>query len=193
MTRAGTRARAAEWSARKMAKQTVSINRAPVLTLWGAVVAARMGYDWQEALSFGRAVAGLNAQAKGRRLGILGERKGLEMGKAPKKVGLGEEFWVEVVGRPVPAKRTEEGVRAVVRDKPIDPAKADRYLRGKFGDDFDAVREAMTQLAESFDPEALAEVAYELYEKFRPTVASGKRGWGQKGELDLDLIRSLAQ
>ncbi len=176
-----------------MAKQTVSINRAPVLTLWGAVVAARMGYDWQEALSFGRAVAGLNAQAKGRRLGILGERKGLEMGKAPKKVGLGEEFWVEVVGRPVPAKRTEEGVRAVVRDKPIDPAKADRYLRGKFGDDFDAVREAMTQLAESFDPEALAEVAYELYEKFRPTVAAGKRGWGQKGELDLDLIRSLAQ
>ena len=32
-----------------------------------------------------------------------------------------------------------------------------------------------------------------LYEKFRPTVARGQRGWGQKGELDLDVIRSLGR
>jgi len=174
-----------------MAKRTVTINRAPVLTLWGAVVAERMGYDWQEALSLGRAVAGLNAQAKGRRLGIFGEPKGPEVGKPPKKVGLGEEFWLEIVGRPVPAKRTEDGVRAVVREEPIDPAKADRYLKSKFGDDLEAVKQAMTELAASLTPEALAESAYELYETFRPTVSAGKKGWGQKGKLSLDLIRSL--
>jgi hypothetical protein len=175
-----------------MAAKTVKINRAPVLTLWGAVVAQRMGYGWEEALSLGRAVAGLNAQSKGRRLGVFGEPKKPERGGPPKKVGLGEEFWVEVVGRPVPAKRTEDGVRAVVRDKPVDPAKAERYLSGKFGDDLDAVRDAMADLAKSYTPKELAEVAYELYEKFRPKIDPGQKGWGQKGDLDLGLIRSLS-
>jgi hypothetical protein len=50
---------------------TISINRAPVLTLWAAVVAQRLGFRWDESLSLGRALAGLNAQSKGRRLGIF--------------------------------------------------------------------------------------------------------------------------
>ncbi len=32
----------------------MNINRAPVLTLWVAVVAERQGYSWEEALTFGR-------------------------------------------------------------------------------------------------------------------------------------------
>ena len=54
-----------------MSKDTVLINRAPVLTLWAAVVAERLGFNPDEALSLGKAVAGLNAQAKGRALGIF--------------------------------------------------------------------------------------------------------------------------
>ena len=50
---------------------TISINRAPVLTLWAAVVAERLGFEWEEALRLGRAVAGLNAYAKGVRLGLF--------------------------------------------------------------------------------------------------------------------------
>src|SRR5262245_24241278 len=46
-------------------------NRAPVLMLWAAVVAQRLGFDEDEALTLGKALAGLNAQAKGRRLGIF--------------------------------------------------------------------------------------------------------------------------
>jgi hypothetical protein len=175
-----------------MQKHVVMVNRAPVLTLWGAVVAARMGYEWEEALTLGKAVAGLTAQIKGRRLGIFEERPG-EAGQPPPKAGLGEEFWLEIVGRPVPAKRTKEGVRAVVKDQAIEPADVDRYLKGKFGDDLDAVREAMAAVADSFTREELADAAYRLYEKFRPKIASGKQGWGQKGELNLDLIRSLAK
>lgn len=49
---------------------TLKINRAPVLTLWAAVVAQRLGFDHDEALTLGRAVAGLNVQSKGKRLGI---------------------------------------------------------------------------------------------------------------------------
>ena len=68
-----------------MAKETVTINRAPVLTLWAAVVAERLGYRRAEALTLGKAVAGLNAQAKGRRLGIYkpGKDKGNNWLPAP--------------------------------------------------------------------------------------------------------------
>jgi len=170
----------------------VMINRAPVLTLWGAVVAERLGFGEDEALTLGKAMAGLNAQSKGRRLGIFQPAKGPE-GKPPKKRGLGEEFWVELCGRPVPAKSTKEGVRAVVKDKAIDPDKVRKYLEGKFGDDLSAVTKAMKKLAAAFKPDELGEVAFGLYEGFRPQIDSGKRGWGQKGKLDLNLIQSLAK
>ncbi len=42
----------------------ITINRAPVLTLWAAVVAERAGYEAEAALTFGKCVAGLNAQSK---------------------------------------------------------------------------------------------------------------------------------
>ena len=44
-----------------MATHTVTINRAPVLTLWAAVVAERLGYDHEAALTLGKGIAGLNA------------------------------------------------------------------------------------------------------------------------------------
>jgi hypothetical protein len=50
---------------------TISINRAPVLTLWAAVVAERLGFEHDEALTLGKAVPGLTAQSKGQRLGIF--------------------------------------------------------------------------------------------------------------------------
>jgi hypothetical protein len=37
---------------------TIEINRAPVLTLWASVVAERLGYDREEALSLGKCLAG---------------------------------------------------------------------------------------------------------------------------------------
>ena len=42
------------------------INRAPVLTLWAAIVAERLGFDHDEGMTLGRAVAGLNATSKGK-------------------------------------------------------------------------------------------------------------------------------
>ncbi len=54
-----------------MTQNKILINRAPVLTLWAAVVAERLGFKHDEALSLGKAVAGLNAQSKGQRLGIF--------------------------------------------------------------------------------------------------------------------------
>jgi len=171
--------------------ETVTINRAPVLTLWAAVVAERLGHDREAALSLGKCLAGLNAQSKGRRLGIYGPPKGGEFGR-PKKVGLGEEFWIEMCGRALPARNTADGVRAVVKDKPVEPASVQKYLEGKFGEHLAAVRSAMTDLAAAFEPDELADVAFGLYERFRPEIPKGRRGWGAKGKLDLDVVRSMA-
>jgi hypothetical protein len=49
----------------------ISINRAPVLTLWAAVVAERLGFDPDEALTLGKSVAGLTAYRKGQSLGLF--------------------------------------------------------------------------------------------------------------------------
>ena len=50
----------------------------------------------------------------------------------------------------------------------------------------------MEELAKAYKPDELAAKAYSLYEKFRPAIPEGERGWGAKGELGLDYIRSLA-
>ena len=173
--------------------ETVTINRAPVLTLWGAVVAERLGYDYDAALTMGKCLAGLNAQSKGRMLGIYGPPKQHEPGGPPKKVGLGEDFWIELCGRGLPCQQTDDGLRAVVKDKPIDPAAVEKYLAGKLGDDLERVRDAMVELAANCEPEILAARAYGFYEQFRPDIPAGRKGWGAKGDLDLSLIRSLGK
>jgi hypothetical protein len=168
----------------------ITVNRAPVLTLWAAVVAERLGFDRDAALTLGKAVAGLNAQAKGRHLGIFKPRTGPH-GGPPKKSGLGEEFWIDLCGRAIPAKQTVGGVRAVVKDDPIEPDAVQAYLERSFGDELTAVRAAMERLARSFQPDVLTRDAFSLYESFRPAVARGQAGWGQKGTLDLEKILGL--
>jgi hypothetical protein len=58
----------------------------------------------------GTAVARLNAQAKGRRLGIF--RPHEQKAKETRGKKRGEEFRVEVCGRAAPAKNMDDGIRA---------------------------------------------------------------------------------
>ena len=169
----------------------ITINRAPVLTLWATVVAERMGFDGDTALSLGRALAGMNAQSKGQMLGLYKPGK-TEDGSLLPKTGLGEEFWIEFCGRSIPAKQTPEGVRAVKKDQPVEPEKTRTYLVSKFKDDLPAAREAMVELAAAIDPKEINDKAYGLYTHFRPEIPKGKAGWGAKGELDLNVVRNAA-
>jgi hypothetical protein len=179
-------------SGKDMSREIVLVNRAPVLTLWASVVAERLGFDREAALSLGKALAGLNAQTKGRSLGIFKPAERVE-GAAPKKARLGEEYWAELLDRLIPAKNTNRGVRAVVRDRPIESEGVQRYLEEKFGAALQTVRKAMESLARSLNPEELAARGFSFYERFRPSVPEGVRGWGAKGELDLNVIRSLVR
>lgn len=169
--------------------RTIAINRAPVLALWATVVAERLGYSADEALSLGRAVTGLTAQSKGRHLGIYKPQPRTAADRAARD----KLETVELLGRLVPVIRTESGLRATDKGKPGSPAAAQRYLETKFGADLAAVRSAMQHLAASVEREALAAQAFALYEQFRPAIPPGVRGWGAKGELDIERIESLAR
>ena len=122
------------------AENKILINRAPVLTLWASVVAERLGFKHDEALSLGKALAGLNAQSKGQRLGIF--RPTPKELKKVREQERGEEFRVDLLGRALPAVNTEEGVRAVIKSKPIEPQGVERYLETKCGDALLEVRKA---------------------------------------------------
>jgi hypothetical protein len=100
---------------------TISINRAPVLTLWASVVARRLRFNLDEALTLGRAVAGLNAYSKGRRLGIFKPEEEPPIKAREKKQG--ELFRVELLGWAVPVKNTEEGLRAPVGFEPLSDSR----------------------------------------------------------------------
>ena len=173
-----------------MTEQLILINRAPVLTLWATVVAERLGFDQTEALSLGKAVAGLTAQSKGQRLGIYKPvPQEIKKARARKRE---EEFLIEICGRQVPAINTTDGVRAVIKNKPIEAKSVQQYLESKFGKSLGPARLAMRDLAEAFRPEQLLKNAFRLYEGFRPAIPEGVRGWGAKGKLDIERIRSLA-
>src|ERR1700680_494213 len=166
------------------------MNRPPALTLWATTVAERLGFDEDEALSLGKAVAGLNAQSKGRRLGIFKPvPQEVKKARARKR---GEEFLIEICGRQVPAISTPDGVRAVIKNQPIEAKSVERYLESKFAAWLATARSAMHDLAKAFRPEQLMKNAFSLYEEFRPAIPEGVKGWGAKGNLDIDRIRSMA-
>lgn len=174
-----------------MTTRKIKINRAPVLTLWAIVVAERLGYAHDAALTLGRAVAGLNAQSKGRSLGIFKpSEKAAEKEEGRKK---GEEFSVELLGRAVTVVQTEAGIRAAIKGKATEPESVERYLKSKFGEALPDVQKAMEKLARSRQPDALAAQAYSLYEEFRPEIPAGTKGWGAQGELDLEYVVSLSR
>ena len=83
-------------------------------------------------------------------------------------------------------------MRALSGESPIHPDSVQKYLENKIGDALEDVYRAVPELAKSLPPSHLAEKVYALYEKFRPEIPPGKKGWGASCKLDLDLIRKMA-
>jgi len=169
----------------------IKINRAPVLTLWATVVAGCLGYDDEEALTLGRAVAGLTAQAKGRNLGIFTPSSDEARDKVRKdreEIGAGT---VEMMDRIIPCVKTEDGIRALSKAMPIDPASVSKYLAGKFKEALPEVEKKLVALAETFTPEELNAEAMGVYMRLRPNVPKGIEGWGRAGLLDTSDIDAM--
>ena len=168
--------------------ETIRINRAPVLTLWAAVVAERLGFDQNTALTLGQAVAGLSAYAKGVSLGIIEPQPELVRDRS-QQLGEGEQLHVGLLGRAVPVEQTPDGIRAISKGKSGNPVQVAKYLASKFGPDLDAARAAMEELAARIEPVELQRRGFRLYERFRPDVPAGESGWGAQGELVLAKVR----
>jgi hypothetical protein len=166
----------------------IKINRAPFLTLWASVVARRLGHDEDEALTLGRAVAGLTAQSKGRRLGIYTPSSVEERGKVrEKREKIGVET-VEMMDRVIPCVRTLGGLRALSKASPVDPDSVRKYLAGRFKADLRLVEAKLVELAATFEPAELNRVAMDVYMRLRPNVPKGLEGWGKAGLLDTERI-----
>jgi len=169
----------------------IKINRAPFLTLWASVVARRLGYGEGEALTLGRAVSGLTAQSKGRRLGIYTPSSEASKQKVrAQREEIGAET-VEMMDREIPCVRTPDGLRALSKTSPTDPESVRKYLRGRFKEALSTVEEKLTALAETFEPEELDRVAMDIYMRLRPNVPKGREGWGKTGLLDTVKIDEL--
>ena len=167
------------------------VNRAPVLTLWAAVVAEVLGFEHDEALTLGRAAEGLNAYLKGGFPGLF-QPTPTEVKEQRRKMRKKETVTIDLLPRAVQARYTDEGLRALSGESPIRPESVQKYLESKFGDALEEISRAMLELAKSLPPPQLPEKAYSLYEKFRPEIPPGKRGWGAFGKLDLNLIRKIS-
>jgi len=94
------------------------VNRAPVLTLWSAVVAEVLGFEHDEALTLGRAVAGLNAYSKGVSLGLF-QPTPKEVKEQRRKMRKEETVTVDLLHCAVLAKHTDEGLRALSGESPV--------------------------------------------------------------------------
>jgi hypothetical protein len=92
-------------------RRWVVMNRAPVLTLWAAVVAEVLGFEHDEALTLGRAVAGLNAYLKGVSLGLI-QPSPAEVKEQRRKMPKNEKVTIDLLHRAAPARDTaREGRR----------------------------------------------------------------------------------
>lgn len=167
----------------------IRVNRAPVLTLWAAVVAERLGHPPETALSLASHVAGTAAQAKARRLG-LAEESSHRDDAAP----LAPRETARLLGRQVPLTHDADG--QVLADagggKPAPAAPIEAYVIRAFGHHLPQVRAAMEELAARYDPQELNRIGFRLYEQFRPEVPKDVTGWGARGELDLEMVRQAS-
>jgi len=175
-----------------LGRRTITINHTPVLTLWAAVVARRLGFGRDEALTLGRAVAGLSTYSRGVSIGLLAPSpKAIKNRRRNLKAG--KRLRVDLLQRAVPMVRTRKGLRALNKDRLIAPDSVEQYLEIKFGDALKMVRSSMKRLARSMSAPEIAQQADALYEKFRPKVPASVPGWVAEGKLDLARIERLGK
>jgi len=169
----------------------IIINRAPVLHLWAASVThlVHPELDWESSLSAGAAVSAICAVAKGRSIGTVPEKDSEDKSRRKKEQD-GEE--IEVMHFRLRLK----GRLCVVGSEEKGKLGGEDALRKKFGEaEYEKVRGVFEEALESWkgEEEELNKRAFGMYEDFRPNVSKGQKGWGRKGELKIEKVRTVVK
>lgn len=182
---------------REKGDEVITINRGPVLELWSSSVAELLhpSLSWETCLSIGGAIATITAVSKGRSIGAMAkpdpeeaEKKKEERREKVEKEGMDE---VEVMGFKLRLDRDGNALVGGNAKKASEEA-----LRKKFGNEqYDLMRGAFRDVLQEWNgrEEELEKRAFGFYEAFRPSVASGQKGWGRKGELRLERVRATVR
>ncbi|KAF2094349.1 hypothetical protein NA57DRAFT_80162 [Rhizodiscina lignyota] len=175
-------------------EQAILINRAPVLHLWAACVAhfVHPKLSWSTCLSAGSAISTITAIAKGRSIGTIEESKDTEAKRKKKEQRPTDIDIMEVMQFKL---RIKDGVALVGSEQKGKPGN-DGALKSKFGEDaYERVKKTFEESLETWkgDEEELNKQAFGFYEDFRPSVSAGQKGWGRKGQLNLDTIQSAVK
>ncbi|KAI6897583.1 hypothetical protein KC318_g5449 [Hortaea werneckii] len=174
-------------------QDTITINRAPVLELWASCVTNFIypSLPWETCLSIGSAIATITAVAKGRSIGTIekpepgeAEKRRRERQRKAENEPLED---IEVMGFHL---RLENG-QALVGEKPKPGNES--ALSKKFGhEQYERAKGAFQDALGSWKgrESELDGEAFKMYEEFRPTVPPGQKGWGRKGQLNLESVKS---
>ncbi|KAI9001044.1 hypothetical protein BD414DRAFT_20872 [Trametes punicea] len=165
-------------------KKYTVVNRAPIMMAWAFVVAERLGFRREEALSIASVYTEMNAVTKGVALGIYrdGEQRGREASRT------GSQPYVELMGRRIPLYQTVSSQwRALSNGAPVAPTAAFSYITRALRQTAPHIMGALRLLAASYSPAELNEKGFSLYAEFRPP----SEGWGQKGEVRCSTILAL--
>ncbi|KAK0490930.1 hypothetical protein IW261DRAFT_1547212 [Armillaria novae-zelandiae] len=164
-------------------KKSTIINRAPLMTAWAMIVAERLGFRREEALSIASVYTEMNALSKGVSLGIYkdGKQRGLDAIRG------GSQPYVELMGRSPLYQSQSNQWRALLNSKPAQPSSPFSYISRSFRQTTPHIIGALRLLAESFTPKELNNKGWALYTEFRPSV----NAWGERSEVKCEIILNL--
>ena len=177
---------------------SITINRAPVLELWGGCVTQFLypSLSWSTCLSAGGAISTITAISKGRSIGKIekpdpgeAQKKREERKKKAEKDNLEE---LETMSFKL---NLDKDGNAMVGGKP--KKASEETLSKKYGgsEQYQKVKKVFEDALKSWKgkEEELDSRAFGMYEDFRPSIPPGQSGWGRKGQLNLDTIKSAVE
>lgn len=177
-------------------EKPIIINRSPVLQLWAATVANFLHPDesWNTCLSIGGSIATLCAISKGRAIGKVEPKDdSAEAHDKRKQRKQKDENFREIEVMGFTMQVMDDVVIVGGKPKPLN----EDSLRAKFGGEtnYDKTKNAMEEALQKWSDEKdeLNKKAFHMYETFRPDIRSGASGWGRKGELNLQEVKSAAE
>jgi len=161
------------------------INRAPIMTTWAMVVAERLGFRREEALSIASVYTEMNAVSKGSSLGIIKK----DQSAAGEVLASPSQPHIDLMGRRIPLLSDKDGQwRALTpAGTPVWPESAYSYMTNALRQTTPYIIGAMRLLAATYTAAELNQKGFGFYASFRPQVEQ----WGGRSTVRCKDILEL--